>query len=83
MYKSQTLNVDILDINFIEKNIEQSWLSSATYLIYDELVFEVPEKDVKKVSDFIRESMCSVMKLRAPIEVEVSVGDNWGETEKE
>ena len=40
------------------------------------------EKDVKKVAKFIDEAMCSVMKLRAPIEVEVSAGDNWGETEK-
>jgi DNA polymerase-1 len=48
--------------------------------VHDELVFEVPEKDVKKVSQFIDSAMCSVMNLRAPIEVEVSAGDNWGET---
>ncbi|HNP75175.1 MAG TPA: DNA polymerase I [bacterium] len=50
--------------------------------VHDELVFEAPEKDVKKVAVFIKDKMCSVMKLRAPIEVDVSVGDNWGETEK-
>ncbi|MFA6918829.1 MAG: DNA polymerase I [Patescibacteria group bacterium] len=50
--------------------------------VHDELVFEVPKSDVKTVSKFVKEAMCSVMKLRAPIEVEVSVGDNWGETEK-
>ncbi len=50
--------------------------------VHDELVFEVPEKDTKKVAEFVSETMCSVMNLRAPIEVEVSVGDNWGETEK-
>ena len=50
--------------------------------VHDELVFEVPSGDVEKVSKFVKEAMCSVMKLKAPIEVEVSVGDNWGETEK-
>lgn len=48
--------------------------------VHDELVFEVPEKEVKKVAKFISEAMCSVMELRAPIEAEVGSGDNWGET---
>ncbi|MFA5029808.1 MAG: DNA polymerase I [Patescibacteria group bacterium] len=48
--------------------------------VHDELVFEVPEKDIKKVAKFVREKMSSVIRLRAPIEVEVSAGDNWGET---
>ena len=55
--------------------------SSMILQVHDELVFEVPDKDVKKVAKFIDETMCSVMKLRAPIEAEVSAGDNWGETE--
>jgi DNA polymerase I len=55
--------------------------SSMILQVHDELVFEVPEKEVKKVAKFIDETMCSVMKLRAPIEAEVSAGDNWGETE--
>ncbi|MFA6422468.1 MAG: DNA polymerase I [Candidatus Buchananbacteria bacterium] len=50
--------------------------------VHDELVFEVPEKDVKKVAEFVADTMCSVIKLKAPIEAEVSAGDNWGETEK-
>jgi DNA polymerase-1 len=48
--------------------------------VHDELVFEVPEKDIRKVAGFVSEKMTTIMKLRAPIEVEVSVGDNWGET---
>jgi len=48
--------------------------------VHDELVFEVPENDIKKVAEFVREKMTGAMKLRAPIEAELSVGDNWGET---
>ena len=49
--------------------------------VHDELVFEVPEKEVPKVAKFIRDTMCGVMELKAPIEAEVSSGDNWSETE--
>lgn len=67
----------------IHKELEKiSPLSKMILQVHDELVFEVPQKDIKKVAKFVEEAMCSVMKLRAPIEVEISAGDNWGETEK-
>ena len=69
-------------IEIQEKLPEVSSKSKMILQVHDELVFEVPEKDIMKVSKFVREAMCSVMKLRAPIEVEVSVGNSWGETEK-
>jgi len=47
--------------------------------VHDELVLEVPEKDVKKVSSFLKESMENVAKLEVPIIANVEVGDNWGE----
>ena len=50
--------------------------------VHDELVFEVPEKEVHKVAEYVKKTMCSVMKLRAPIEAEVSAGENWGEAEE-
>jgi len=51
--------------------------------VHDELVFEVPDADLKKVIPVIRDTMNSVMTLRVPIETEVSAGPNWGETEKQ
>lgn len=74
---------DLIKLAMIEihKHLPQKSKDSRMLLqVHDELVFEVPEKEVKKVSKFIAEKMCIVMKLRAPIEVEVSAGDNWGET---
>ncbi|HNW09099.1 MAG TPA: DNA polymerase I [bacterium] len=76
---------DLIKLAMIEINNGLAKVSPRTKFIlqvHDELVFEAPEKDVKKVAVFIKDKMCSVMKLRAPIEVDVSVGDNWGETEK-
>ncbi|MCX6744614.1 MAG: DNA polymerase I [Candidatus Parcubacteria bacterium] len=46
--------------------------------VHDELVFEVPEKDVKKVTDFVQKEMENVHKFKCPIKVEVESGDNWG-----
>ncbi|MFA4871709.1 MAG: DNA polymerase I [Patescibacteria group bacterium] len=76
---------DLIKLAMIEIHRELPKISPETKMIlqvHDELVFEVPEKKVKKVAEFVQEKMCSVYKLRAPIEAEVSVGDNWGETEK-
>ena len=47
--------------------------------VHDELVFEVPKKEVKQAAKLIAEEMDSVYKLRALIKTEVSYGDNWGE----
>lgn len=47
--------------------------------VHDELVFEAPEKDVKKVSEFVRETMESAAKLRVPLVAEVHSGKNWQE----
>ena len=47
--------------------------------VHDELLFEVPEKEVKKVEKLVRETMESVMALRVPLRVEVGVGKNWAE----
>lgn len=49
--------------------------------VHDELVFEVPEHEVKKAAKLIAEEMDSVYKLRAPIKTEVAFGDNWGDLE--
>lgn len=76
---------DLIKLAMIEINKKLPKISSQAKMIlqvHDELVFEVPEKDVKEIAKFVTEAMCSVMKLRAPIEVEVLTGDNWGELEE-
>ncbi len=49
--------------------------------VHDELVFEVPDKDVKRVAELVTAEMNGVYKLRAPIETEVQVGNNWNKME--
>ena len=47
--------------------------------VHDELVFEVKNDLVEKVSAWIQEEMISVIKLKVPIEVHVGTGKNWDE----
>jgi DNA polymerase-1 len=47
--------------------------------IHDELVFEVPEADVEKVSQFVKETMEQAHAFKVPIVVDVATGKNWEE----
>lgn len=47
--------------------------------VHDELVFEVAEDQVDQVSNQVRKLMCHTVELSVPLEVEIGVGDNWGD----
>ena len=51
--------------------------------IHDELIFEVPVKEVKNISEIIKDEMTSVTEsdlhtFSTPLTVDVNTGDNWG-----
>ena len=51
--------------------------------IHDELIFEVPEKEVKKITKIIQDEMMSVTQsdlhsFSTPLTVDINIGDNWG-----
>lgn len=48
--------------------------------VHDELVLEVPEREVTQVSQLVRREMESAMSLRVPLKVDLGVGKNWRET---
>jgi len=77
---------DLIKLAMIEldKKISQDFAADEVKMIlqvHDELVFEVKDDLVKKVSSMVKDTMENVYNLRVPIVVEVSFGDNWGETE--
>ena len=47
--------------------------------VHDELLFEVKADMVPSAAENIKEIMENVIKLKVPVVVDVSVGDNWGE----
>ena len=49
--------------------------------VHDELVFEVPPKEVQAVADLVREEMTGAMTLTVPLKVDVAAGPNWLDVE--
>ncbi len=47
--------------------------------VHDELLLEVPEKEVSSVRELVREEMCTAYALDPPLEVDLGVGDDWTE----
>jgi DNA polymerase-1 len=50
--------------------------------VHDELVFEVKEDAIDEAIKMIKDEMENVYKLKAPIKVDIEIGDNWGELKK-
>ena len=51
--------------------------------IHDELIFEVPNSEVKMISKVIKDEMSSVTEsdlhsFTTPLTVDINIGDNWG-----
>jgi DNA polymerase-1 len=47
--------------------------------VHDELVFEVPDDEIEKVSKLVKTTMENVYKLDVPIVVDIETGNNWNE----
>ncbi len=47
--------------------------------VHDELLLEVPETEVTKVRELVREEMVGAYPLDPPLAVDVGVGDDWAE----
>jgi len=56
---------------------ERGLKSRMTLQVHDELVFEVPEKEVDLMRSLIREQMEQVHPLAVPLVVEFGLGPNW------
>lgn len=73
---------DLMKKAMVEIHRDLHSISRGTRMIlqvHDELVFEVPERDVKSVAEFVREKMVRAITLPVPIVVDAEVGRNWGE----
>jgi len=61
----------------VDQELKKAKLQAKMLLqIHDELVFEVPVKEVEKTEKLVRNCMESVMKLDVPLVVNISVGKN-------
>ena len=62
----------------IFREMEKQEMSSKMILqVHDELVFEAPKDEVKKLESLVRDGMTNALKLSVPVEVDVGTGPNW------
>jgi len=73
---------DLLKLAMIKIHKELPKISKTAKMlltVHDELVFEVKDSEVKKISKFVKDIMENIYTLNVPIKVEVNSGKNWGE----
>jgi DNA polymerase-1 len=56
---------------------ERGLKSRMTLQVHDELVFEVPDREIETMRTLVREHMENVHPLSVPLLVEIGVGKNW------
>ena len=55
--------------------------SRMTLQVHDELLFEVPKKEITEMQELVGELMQNVYPLKVPLVVDVCVGSNWRDVE--
>jgi DNA polymerase-1 len=64
----------------VQNWLEQENLKTKLIMqVHDELVLEVPETELARVKEKVRELMCNVAELKVPLEVGLGEGANWDE----
>ncbi|MDC0971857.1 DNA polymerase I [Candidatus Pelagibacter sp.] len=79
---SEIMRLAMIRLNKKFKSIKNN-KSKILLQIHDELIFEVPIKEVKNITEIIKDEMTSVTEsdlhtFSTPLTVDVNTGDNWG-----
>jgi DNA polymerase-1 len=69
--------IKVAMINIHNEFVRRNFKSKMVMQVHDELVFDVHQSEVELVKPVIREKMMGAVKLRVPLEVEMSTGENW------
>jgi DNA polymerase-1 len=56
---------------------EEGFAAAMTLQVHDELLFDVPQKEVEQVKQLVRHEMETVIELNVPVVVDCGVGPNW------
>lgn len=71
--------IKIAMINIYKKLKEEKMKTRMLLQVHDELVFEVPKKEIEKATSLIRSTMSNALSLRVPLKVDIHFGKNWYE----
>jgi DNA polymerase I len=81
----QGSNADIINVAMvaIHRRLREEGRSAQLVLqVHDELLLEVPEKEVPAVRELVRAEMCGAYDLDPPLAVDVGVGDDWADAKR-
>jgi DNA polymerase I len=68
-------------LNVYKRLKEEKLKAKIVLTVHDELVFDVPLKEVSAVAAIAREEMAGAMELAVPLKVDVAAGPNWLDVE--
>jgi DNA polymerase-1 len=80
----QGTSADIIKVAMInlDREMEKRQLASKMLLqVHDELIFDVPEAELKEMRRLVPEIMSTALTLSIPLKVDIKTGTNWGEME--
>ncbi|MEK7594175.1 MAG: DNA polymerase I [Patescibacteria group bacterium] len=64
----------------VDKRLKAKYPDTKMLLqVHDSILVECPAKDAEKVSELLQDAMENIYKLPVRLDVDVTVGDNWGE----
>lgn len=64
----------------IDQSLKKQSLKGFMILqIHDELIFELPDHEIEKMTQIVQKDMESIADLRIPLTVDIAIGKNWGE----
>ncbi len=81
----QGSNADIIKVAMIaiHRRLRDEGRSAKLVLqVHDELLLEVPEREVSAVRELVRGEMCSAYELDPPLAVDVGAGDDWADAKR-
>jgi len=73
--------IKVAMINLYREMCDRKLQSRMLLQVHDELIFEVPLKEVEEMIQILREKMVTAVQLCVPLKVDIKSGLNWGAME--
>jgi DNA polymerase-1 len=74
--------IKVAMIAIAEKLAKSGLETKMTLQVHDELVFDVPKKEMVESYRIVKDGMENVIKLNVPVEAHISFGKNWLDQEE-
>jgi DNA polymerase-1 len=66
-------------LNVYNEIKERKFKSKLILQVHDELILNVYKDELEDIKAIVKKEMENVLQLKVPLEVDISVGDNWYE----